>query len=81
MMIVTWIIYNTDEFLVEFIDDPESFTDEEILRGNSDIQFTYRFYRRLAALNAMLMAIRFLKYAGKIKRVALIIDCIGNMRW
>ena len=80
ILLITWLVYNTDSFLLGYTDDPESYTDEEILRGMTDIQFVYRFYRRLAALNALFMALRFLKYAGKMKRVALIIASIRRAK-
>ena len=76
ILIIVWLTYNLDPFLLEFIEDPEDSTNDDILKGISDIQNVYRLYRRLVALNAMFISIRFLKYAGKMKRVAVIFDSL-----
>lgn len=78
MLIFTWLAYTQEPFLVDYIKDPDSFDDSAILRGMSNVQYIYRFYRRVVAVNALFMAIRFLKYAGKIKRVAVIVDSLRN---
>jgi hypothetical protein len=76
LVIIFWISFASNPFLIEFRDDPESFESFEITAGFNAASDIFKFYRRIIGVNCILIGFRLLKYLGSIRPIGVIFNSL-----
>ena len=68
-MIVIWIIFISDSFLIDFLEDPKELDGFETMEGFERIVATYFLYKRIASINCIFMSLHLLEYLSFFARI------------
>ena len=80
-MIILWIMFISDPFLNEFLEDPESINQFDKLEGFSNLMIRYIAYRRICSLNWIFIALNMLEYLSYFPRINQFFQAVIAAKW